>query len=245
MILLVHNNKAEITDFIMWADVEFAMQLELLETRKFESQECTIIDMSELDKLGSIGPGEPLYIICHGGKNSNRTSLNGCHYHWKNLGIRVGEKLAFGAKKIILFACYAAYGAAPKRPMDLFATGLGFRRKGVSITGYQGATVTSTIGTVTAREVPGGLGHDAFLVVDDDMMSIARVEDEYLKGTFFPQTHFNSFLLTEPNATARKKAIVAAQEAEQFYAAFSTTFENDGLYYPVGDNLGLPVTITS
>jgi hypothetical protein len=245
MILLVHNNKAEITDFIMWADVEFAMQLELLETKKFESQDCTIIDMSELDKLGSIGAGEPLYIICHGGQNSNVTSLNGCHYNWKNLGIRVGEKLAFSARKIILFACYAAFGAAPNRPMDLFAKGLGFRRKGVSITGYQGSTVTSTIGTVTAREQPGGLGHDAFLVVDPNEMTSALYMDQDLRARFFPQEQFNSFLISEPNATARKKAVVAAEKAEQFYKAFSKKFEKYGLYYSVGEDLGLPVTITS
>src|SRR5262249_22687305 len=134
-------------------------------------------------------------------------------YNWKNLGIRVGEKLAFGAKKIILFACYAASGAAPNRPMDLFAKGLGYRRKGVSITGYQGATVTNTIGTVTARSQPRGLGHDPFLVIDESSPLKSLMGDFWdskLREDYFPQAQFDGFLLSEPNATARKKAIVAA-----------------------------------
>jgi hypothetical protein len=245
MILLVHNTKANIKDFIMWADVEFAMQLELLETRKFQSQECTIIDMSELDQLGGIASNEPLYIVCHGGQNDNRTSLDGCRYHWETLGMMVGEKLSVNARKIILFACYAASGSAPNRPIDLFARGLGIRRKGVCITGYQGPTVTNTIGTVTAREQPGGLGHDAFLVVDPNSMSLAGTIDKGLRSNFFPQAQFDSFLKSEPNATARKKAIVAAEKAEKFYAAFSTAFTTYGLYYSVGNDLGLPVPVTS
>jgi hypothetical protein len=248
MILLVHTNKAKIKDFIMWADVEFAMQLELLETRKFQSQECTIIDMSELDQLGGIASNEPLYIICHGGLNDPQTSLDGCHYHWKDLGELIGEKLSVNARKIILFACYAASGSAPKRPMDRFAKGLSILRKGVSITGYQGATVTNTMGTVTAREVPGGLGHDPFLVLDESTNEKSvkgDEEDDRLRKEFFPQKQFDSFLLSEPNATARKKAIVAAHKAEEFYAAFSKSFEQNGLYYSVGNDLGLPVTITS
>src|SRR5690606_24226786 len=108
---------------------------------------------------------------------------------------------------------------------------LGKHRRGVSVTGYKGPTVTNTIGTVTAREQPGGGGHQAFLVVNPGKMGRAGQVDTSLRKTFGPQLQFNAFLSSNPGATSRAKAIVAAEKAEQFYAAFSTAFSQEGLYY--------------
>ncbi|WP_347988077.1 hypothetical protein [Methylomonas sp. AM2-LC] len=245
MILLVHKDMSQIKDFIMWADVEFAIQLELLETQRFQTQDCTIIDLLGLDQLKDIDSSEPLYVICHGGKNSNETYLDGYKHDWTSLGDLIGKHLSVKANKIVLFACYAAYGTVNYRPIDLFAKGLSTFRKGVKITGYKGATVTNTIGTVTAREQPGGSSHDPFLVANDSTMKRAGEVDTELRNNYTPQLQFDSFLQSEPKASPRKKAITAANKAEQFYAAFSKQFMEESLYYAVGSNLGLPVVVTS
>ncbi|WP_137937658.1 hypothetical protein [Chitinivorax sp. B] len=245
MILLVHSNMSAITDFIMWADVEFAMQLELLETKRFDTQDCTIIDLSGADKLANIAQGEPLYVVCHGGEGSSTTYLDGEEYDWQALGKDIGTKMSAHAKDIILFACYAAHGQQGHRPIDMFATGIqSAGKKGVKITGYQGATVTNTMGTVTAREF-GGVNHEPILVANaqPSKMKKAGKIDNQLRDTFTPQIQFDAFLKSVPKATPRAKAIAAADKAESFYAAFSKAFIEKQLYYPVGHQNALPIVV--
>ena len=244
MILLVHSDLGKIKDFIMWADVEFAMQLELLETRRFDTQEVGIIDLGGLDSLGGIDASEPLYIICHGGSGSPVTTLDGEHYRWDSLGAAVGRKLSGDCKSIVLFACYAADGSVGSRPIDVFVKGLGKHRSNVCVTAYQGATITNTMATVTARDSKN-LGYHPILVADELRMKDAGTLDDSLRNTHQPQLKFDSYLKANPKASNRAKAINAANISESFYVAFGKDMASDDKIYAVSNNKGQPVALTS
>jgi hypothetical protein len=242
VILFVCKNKSTITDFIMWADVEFAMQLEILEMKKFQTQEVTITDLSELKQLATIATGETLYILCHGSPGSNATSLQNERYSWAVVGEAVGTYLGIGCTKIVLFACYAAVGVINQRPMDHFTTGLSKKRQGVTVVAYQGATVTNTYNTLAARD-KGANSLDAVLTLDDQTNWMA--EQGNLISQFTPQLQFNSYLQSNPNATPRAKAINAAERTRDFCMAYGTQMQENSRYYAVGVNQGAAVTCLS
>jgi hypothetical protein len=226
----------------MWADVEFAMQLEILEMKKFQTQEVTIIDLSELKQLATIATGETLYILCHGSPGSNATSLQNEHYRWGSVGTDVGTYLGAGCTKIVLFACYAAVGVVTQRPMDYFTTGLSKKRQGVTVVAYQGATVTNTYNTLAARD-KGANSLDAVLTLDDQTNWMA--EQGNLISQFTPQLQFNSYLQSNSNATPRAKAINAAERTRDFYMAYGTQMQQNSRFYAVGINQGAAVTCVS
>jgi hypothetical protein len=254
MILLVHSDKSKIKDFIMWADVEFAMQLELLETRRFSDQAVGILDLGELGQLAGVAAPEPLFVICHGGKGVMKTSLDREGYAWDWLGEQIGAALKAKPSRIELFACWAGFGDVGSRPIDAFAKGVGKAQPGIPVIAYLGATITNTMGTIGAREAQGGGGHGAVLVADDAKLGpnplvpsapSASGLDTSLRKLHTPQEKFNSFMQGNPKATARQKAIAAAEEASAFYLAFGSGVQQDALIYAVGSDRANPVTVTS
>jgi hypothetical protein len=226
----------------MWADVEFAMQLEIMEMAKFKTQDVTILDLSELNQLAAIAKGETLYVLCHGSAGSDRTSLQGERYLWADLGEAVGGRLGIGCTKIVLFACYAAAGQINQRPLDYFTAGLAKKRKGVAVVAYQGATVTNTYNTIAARDKGAG-SSDAVLTLDDQ--TAWKTEQKDLISGFTPQLQFNSYLESNPHATPRAKAINAAERTRDFYMAYGTQMQEKGRFYAVGVNQGAAVTLVS
>jgi hypothetical protein len=243
VILFVCKDKSKITDFIMWADVEFAMQLEIMEMGKFEDQSVTIIDLREAGELGGIGSGETLYVLCHGSLNSPNTSLQGEKYSWFVLGAFIGGKLGMNCGKIVLFACYAASGTIGSRPIDLFIKGLqSKKREGIVVVGYQGATVTTTFNTIAARDEGANMS-DSILTLDGN--TNWRDKQKELVINYFPQKQFDSYLDTFTNATTREKAINAARITEKFYYAYGSEMQKNNRFYAVGIGMGLAVTLTS
>jgi hypothetical protein len=250
VILFAHSDKSQITDFIMWADVEFAMQLQIMETRDFANQAATIIDLSELASIGGLGANEPLFVICHGApfdmKVTEPTSyLDGESYKFFDLGNMIGSHLPATVCRIELWACYGADGPIGRRGLDRFAAGVRGHKGGVPIRGYVGATVTNTAATVTAQQGSSSTSADAVLVVNETKMDTAGFTDTAMRIRFAPQKSFDSYLGGTPNATPRQKAIRAAEQAEGFYTAFSNTLTSNKVYFGIGDNRSRPVTVTS
>jgi hypothetical protein len=250
MILLVHSDKSKITDFIMWADVEFAIQLQVMITRDFASQSADIIDLSELDSIRGMGGNEPLFVIAHGSPYNPsvpepKTSLDGEKYAFSWLGDQIGQRLPGTVASVELWTCYGADGPKPYRAIDRFALGVGAHRHGVSIKGYVGATVTNTMATVAAQQASSLASTSAVLVVDESRMGTAGAVDKSLREALGPQESFNSFLKSAPRATARQKAIRAAERAEGFYATFAKTLQKQGVFYGVGSDRSNPVVVPS
>ena len=242
MILFVHPDKMAITDFIMWADVEFCMQLEIMETAKFETQDVAILDLGEIAGLSGVAAGETLYVLCHGSKGSQYTILDGHREHWTALGAEVGENLSVACKKIVLFACYAGHGDIGQRGIDLFVKGLAGKRKGVEVVAYKGATVTTTFNTIGARDA-GSFGADPIHTLDESTAWYPK--QVTLIDSFTPQAQFNSFLDTTAKATVRDRAIAAAGISEPFYYAYGQTMQKEGNYFPAVNAQSIPVSLTS
>lgn len=242
MLLFVHPDKSQITDFIMWADVEFIMQLEIMERRNFNSQDVAILDLSEINSLSGIGNGETLYVVCHGGRGSSKTSLNGFRMEWEDLGILIGKKLGIGCTRIVLFACFVADGNVGTRGIDLFVKGLKSKRSGVAVIGYKGATVTTTFNAIGARD--GGSKLDDPIHTLDESTEWRNTQRSLL-DSFKPQLQFEGFLQSNPNCYPQDKAIAAAEISEKFYYAYGSTMQSQGMYYPANHGNSIPVTVTS
>jgi hypothetical protein len=242
MILFVHPDKMAIKDFIMWSDVEFCMQLEILERRNFKTQEVAILDLGEIEGLAGAAAGETLYVLCHGGLGSPSTSLDGYRIHWTELGTMVGSHLGESCKKIVLFACYAGDGDIGKRGIDLFIKGLAGKRKGVAVVAYKGSTVTTTFNAIGARDA-GATGVDPISTLNESTQWYPKQVD--MISIFAPQEQFKSFLGSRTGASVRDRAIAAASISEPFYYAYGTTMQREGNYFPAMSPQSVPITLTS
>jgi hypothetical protein len=243
MILLVCQNKNAVSDFVMLADIEFVMQLEALDGGPFGNQLFTIIDMTELNRLGNMKSTEVLYLVCHG--DETHASIGSDEYEWTALGRQLGPKLPGSLKHIENLACDAAsppmFGG--KTPLRKLADGIGETRQGVKIRGYLGPTVTNTAATVTAREQNGPDG--PVLVIDDSTKWHKKGQKPLLKEHDIEIQQFNSWCSSNKGATLQDKAIVAAEMTWKFYVAYAEKFVGKKYFFQAQHNSLRPVVETS
>jgi hypothetical protein len=229
MILLTMNDMGECEDFIMWGNIEFAMQLELFnayEIRKSIAPAATgsiphaftIIDMSHLSQLQSMASGETLYVVGHGyddlsGITIQRgTTTNWDSYDWDDLGEMIGEHIPNQIEAIHLLACYGGQG------LRTLASGLAKEGKtGITLRGYYGPAINSSAAGPT-------------LVVDESRPVWAKVQDA-LVSQYIPKSQLDSWRASHSSATAAEIAMAAAEIAWDFYVHYGKTFDQYGFFY--------------
>jgi hypothetical protein len=229
MILLTIEDMGQCADFIMWGNIEFAMQLELFnayEVRKAIAPAATgeiphsftVIDMSHLSLLQSMASGETLYIVGHGISNlsgiciERGTSKQYDAYRWDMLGRKIGEYIPVPIEAIHLLACYGG------QSLHKLGQGLAFRGKtGITIRGYYGPAINSSASGPT-------------LVVDESKPAWEN-EQTVLMSRYIPQAQFDSWRSSHSSAKAAQLAIAAADLAWDFYAQYGRTFETNGFFY--------------
>ncbi|TPQ26925.1 hypothetical protein [Methylomonas koyamae] len=229
MILLTINDMSECLDFIMWGNIEFAMQLELYNAYQVRkaiapaatgalAHSFTILDMSNLSQLQSMASGETLYIVGHGISDfsgiaiQRGTKPNWDVYTWSDLGKKIGRYLPAKIEAIHLLACYGAHG------LKELGRGLSSSGKaGVKLRGYYGPAINSSATGPTSVIIDNKPGWSG--------------EQDLLIGKYIPQSKLDSWRSSHSSAKAVDIAIEAAEVAWDFYYQYGVKFESKGFFY--------------
>lgn len=158
MVFVVIDKIANLSQFVMWASVEFAMQYnaqyeKFVRGRAIPTTLPPVLDLSTLSAIAGMSDGDVLYMVGHG--NTPPTHMwagpfDGKQKTYQFLGTEIGKHVK--GKKIVVHcgACFAAAGNVSSGLIKIANALASAGATGCTVKGFKGATVTNIASGPTA-----------------------------------------------------------------------------------------------
>ncbi len=158
MVLVVIDKVANLSQFVMWASVEFAMQYnaqyeKFVRGRAIPTTLPPVLDLATLGTISGMADGDVLYMVGHGNAQSTKMwagPFDGSEKTYEFLGGAIGAHVK--GKKIVVHcgACFAAAGDASSGLNKIAKSLASAGATGITVKGFKGATVTNIASGPTA-----------------------------------------------------------------------------------------------
>jgi hypothetical protein len=243
MVLVVIEKIATLTDFIMWASIEFARQYEVFDSQDY-NRSPQVIDLSQLSQLGGMKGGELLYMVGHGDSDGTQMYAGDWKKETPVKYEQLGERLGAHISATIVIhcgACFAGKAQPVSSGLKKIATGLQAKGKtGIKVKGFQGATVTNIVGGPTTV-VDNSKFNDA-LSLQSQLTNPGKSSNPFAKF-LAPQAKFDAWRTNAPGASVIETAEKSAELNWGFFQKFTfdpTTDRLNGFFCPYPSNPETP-----